>query len=146
MLSISAPSCSHGCLNSNTFPPFTTLPLSSSPICSFPISSRKWAHTAHLLRRSAASCSASRHQQQEKPSKRRSPSAKKKRPPPQKQAPRDDDDEEEDEADDEGVRSDHPSPLPKPPAGFILDPHGRVLLASSKRIATIVRICAILDR
>lgn len=30
------------------------------------------------------------------------------------------------------------SPLPKPPAGFVLDPHGRVLAASNKRIATIV--------
>ncbi|XP_072966120.1 uncharacterized protein [Typha angustifolia] len=36
-------------------------------------------------------------------------------------------------------RQSHPSsPLPKPPAGFVLDPHGRVLAASSKRIATIV--------
>lgn len=31
-----------------------------------------------------------------------------------------------------------PSALPKPPAGFVLDSHGRVLMASSKRIATIV--------
>lgn len=31
-----------------------------------------------------------------------------------------------------------PSPLPKPPAGFVLDPHGNVLMASSKRIATLV--------
>lgn len=31
-----------------------------------------------------------------------------------------------------------PSALPKPPAGFVLDSHGRVLVASSKRIATIV--------
>ncbi|KAG6529911.1 hypothetical protein ZIOFF_012128 [Zingiber officinale] len=31
-----------------------------------------------------------------------------------------------------------PSPLPKPPAGFVLDEHGRVLLASSKRITTII--------
>ncbi|XP_042480171.1 uncharacterized protein LOC122061049 isoform X2 [Macadamia integrifolia] len=29
-------------------------------------------------------------------------------------------------------------PLPKPPAGFVLDDHGNVLMASSKRIATIV--------
>ncbi|XP_077231837.1 BTB/POZ domain protein TNFAIP protein [Tasmannia lanceolata] len=34
--------------------------------------------------------------------------------------------------------SSHPSPLPKPPAGFLLDSHGRVLKVSSKRIATIV--------
>ncbi|KAK6923484.1 Protein of unknown function DUF3727 [Dillenia turbinata] len=31
-----------------------------------------------------------------------------------------------------------PLPLPKPPAGFILDAHGKVVMASSKRIATIV--------
>lgn len=31
-----------------------------------------------------------------------------------------------------------PSALPKPPAGFVLDSHGRVLMASSKRIATMV--------
>ncbi|KAF6170538.1 hypothetical protein GIB67_031946 [Kingdonia uniflora] len=31
-----------------------------------------------------------------------------------------------------------PSPLPKPPAGFVVDQHGNVLMASSKRIATIV--------
>lgn len=29
-------------------------------------------------------------------------------------------------------------PLPKPPAGFVLDEQGRVLMASNKRIATIV--------
>lgn len=29
-------------------------------------------------------------------------------------------------------------PLPKPPAGFVLDDEGRVLMASNKRIATIV--------
>ncbi|KAL6223243.1 hypothetical protein ACLB2K_006631 [Fragaria x ananassa] len=32
----------------------------------------------------------------------------------------------------------HPTPLPKPPAGFVVDDHGRVLMASSKRIASIV--------
>lgn len=40
-----------------------------------------------------------------------------------------------------GVRQSHPtSPLPKPPAGFVLDAHGRVLAAASKRIATIVSV------
>lgn len=33
----------------------------------------------------------------------------------------------------------HPSTLPKPPAGFVLDDHGKVLMASNKRIATMVR-------
>ncbi|XP_050947493.1 uncharacterized protein LOC103499586 isoform X2 [Cucumis melo] len=32
----------------------------------------------------------------------------------------------------------HPSTLPKPPAGFVLDDHGKVLMASNKRIATMV--------
>ncbi|KAJ8477035.1 hypothetical protein OPV22_020762 [Ensete ventricosum] len=41
-------------------------------------------------------------------------------------------------ATDSQLRRSHPSPLPKPPAGFLLDQHGRVLLAASKRIATIV--------
>ncbi|KAK1553015.1 hypothetical protein Q3G72_027223 [Acer saccharum] len=31
-----------------------------------------------------------------------------------------------------------PTPLPKPPAGFVVDDTGRVLMASNKRIATIV--------
>ena len=31
-----------------------------------------------------------------------------------------------------------PLPLPKPPAGFILDDQGRVVMVSQKRIATIV--------
>ncbi|KMZ58286.1 hypothetical protein ZOSMA_78G00560 [Zostera marina] len=34
--------------------------------------------------------------------------------------------------------SSHPSPLPKPPAGFIVDALGKVILVSNKRIATIV--------
>ncbi|CAK9316406.1 unnamed protein product [Citrullus colocynthis] len=34
--------------------------------------------------------------------------------------------------------SHHPSTLPKPPAGFVLDGHGKVLMASNKRIAIMV--------
>ena len=35
--------------------------------------------------------------------------------------------------------STHPTmPLPKPPAGFVVDDSGRVLLASTKRIVTMV--------
>ncbi|KAE8655931.1 BTB/POZ domain-containing protein TNFAIP1 isoform 2 [Hibiscus syriacus] len=34
----------------------------------------------------------------------------------------------------------YPSPLPKPPAGFVVDDTGRVLMASNKRIATVVRV------
>lgn len=33
-----------------------------------------------------------------------------------------------------------PLPLPKPPAGFVVDDQGRVLMVSNKRIATIVRL------
>lgn len=32
----------------------------------------------------------------------------------------------------------HPPPLPKPPAGFVVDDTGRVLMASNKRLVTIV--------
>lgn len=39
-----------------------------------------------------------------------------------------------------GVSRYTPVPLPNPPAGFVLDNHGRVLMASSKRIVTIVSI------
>lgn len=45
------------------------------------------------------------------------------------------------EVEEKGVQSSeryHPLPLPKPPAGFVLDEQGRVLMASNKRIATIV--------
>lgn len=30
------------------------------------------------------------------------------------------------------------TPMPKPPAGFVVDDHGKVLMASNKRITTIV--------
>lgn len=40
--------------------------------------------------------------------------------------------------DESSHQSYQPLPLPKPPAGFVLDDHGRVLMASTKRIATIV--------
>lgn len=32
----------------------------------------------------------------------------------------------------------HPTPLPNPPAGFVVDDQGRVVMASNKRLATIV--------
>lgn len=40
---------------------------------------------------------------------------------------------------DSGYLSYHPTTLPNPPAGFVLDDHGKVLMASNKRIATMVR-------
>ncbi|KAJ4772540.1 BTB/POZ domain protein TNFAIP protein [Rhynchospora pubera] len=43
-----------------------------------------------------------------------------------------DDDEDDDDADVEAA------PLPKPPAGFVLDPEGRVLMVSSKRLVSMV--------
>lgn len=45
----------------------------------------------------------------------------------------------------ESAQSSYPAlPLPKPPAGFVLDEQGRVLMASNKRIATIVRFSNVL--
>jgi hypothetical protein len=40
----------------------------------------------------------------------------------------------------EGVLGSNDAPLPKPPAGFVVDDHGRLVMASppSKRITTIV--------
>lgn len=32
----------------------------------------------------------------------------------------------------------HPTPLPKPPAGFVVDDQGRVVMASDKRLVAIV--------
>lgn len=32
----------------------------------------------------------------------------------------------------------HPTPLPRPPAGFVVDDQGKVLMASNKRLATLV--------
>ncbi|RZC94448.1 hypothetical protein C5167_026177, partial [Papaver somniferum] len=75
-------------------------------------------------------------------------SSTKKRPPPRKKNPpsktfnvNDTDDdgyESEDKIPATHSKAYIPSPLPKPPAGFVLDPHGNVLMASSKRIATLV--------
>ncbi|TXG60283.1 hypothetical protein EZV62_014856 [Acer yangbiense] len=42
------------------------------------------------------------------------------------------------ESSDSGSFGYQPTPLPKPPAGFVVDDTGRVLMASNKRIATIV--------
>ncbi|KAI3930217.1 hypothetical protein MKW92_008459 [Papaver armeniacum] len=75
-------------------------------------------------------------------------SSTRKRPPPRKKNPPsktfnvndtdDDDYESEDKISTTHSKAYIPSPLPKPPAGFVLDPHGNVLMASSKRIATLV--------
>ncbi|KAK4840144.1 hypothetical protein QYF36_000848 [Acer negundo] len=42
------------------------------------------------------------------------------------------------ESSDSGSFGYQPRPLPKPPAGFVVDDTGRVLMASNQRIATIV--------
>ncbi|ONK73117.1 uncharacterized protein A4U43_C04F27430 [Asparagus officinalis] len=140
MVAISSPSCSPRCPNSYPFASLSAL----SPIQSlipFSSSTRNWAHKTHPLLRSSP-CSASKQQhQQEKPSpssrrKKPSPSKKKRPPPPKPTISRNNEDGDDDDG--EGSQSSYPSPLPKPPAGFVLDPHGRVLMASSKRIATIV--------
>lgn len=46
--------------------------------------------------------------------------------------------EEEDYDDDDGSLANCPPTIPKPPAGFVIDETGRVLMASKKRIATVV--------
>ncbi|KAI4369286.1 hypothetical protein MLD38_017745 [Melastoma candidum] len=46
--------------------------------------------------------------------------------------------EDDDGGEGEGSAGFHPTPLPNPPAGFVLDDQGRVLLVSNKRLATIV--------
>ncbi|XP_009122015.1 uncharacterized protein LOC103846741 [Brassica rapa] len=45
---------------------------------------------------------------------------------------------EEDYDDDDGSLANSPPTIPKPPAGFVIDETGRVLMASKKRIATVV--------
>ncbi|KAF3336742.1 hypothetical protein FCM35_KLT19328 [Carex littledalei] len=45
---------------------------------------------------------------------------------------------EEDDDEDYDVDDDMAAPLPKPPAGFVLDPEGKVLMVSNKRLVSIV--------
>lgn len=47
-----------------------------------------------------------------------------------------DDDEDYDVGDDDDDVA--AAPLPKPPAGFVLDPEGKVLMVSNKRLVSIV--------
>lgn len=49
-----------------------------------------------------------------------------------------DDDYDNEESSNDGSFGYSTAPLPKPPAGFVVDDTGRVLMASNKRIATIV--------
>ncbi|WOL03572.1 hypothetical protein Cni_G12292 [Canna indica] len=80
------------------------------------------------------SCCAAKHQQQHAgPSKKKDGRRKAPDRPPE-----DDVGDTVEMVPDPQNRRTHPSPLPKPPAGFVLDEHGRVLLASSKRITTII--------
>ncbi|KAJ6839826.1 uncharacterized protein M6B38_311700 [Iris pallida] len=120
------------------FCPSTPLP---KPLLSIPTNN---ITTALSLRsRSSSSCVAAKQQEKERSGKKRP--GKRKEKPPQPAADGDGAAAEAAEALVEGgggsggrFQTYHPSPLPKPPAGFVLDGHGRVLMASSKRIATIV--------
>lgn len=79
------------------------------------------------------SCCATKQQRQARPAKKKTG----RRKTPERMPADDGGDSVEVVPEPENVWS-RPSPLPKPPAGFVLDEHGRVLLASSKRITTIV--------
>lgn len=46
--------------------------------------------------------------------------------------------EEDYDNDDDASLANSPPTIPKPPAGFVIDETGRVLMASKKRIATVV--------
>ncbi|KAF8404065.1 hypothetical protein HHK36_008942 [Tetracentron sinense] len=118
------------------------LPTSSS----IPISISISCKTANKLRFGLTLCRAAKPQSGSV-KKRPSPSPKKKRVgggSSSKTFKLNDNDVDVDVAEDDSTgsiihsQSYQPSPLPKPPAGFVLDSHGRVLMASSKRIATVV--------
>lgn len=54
---------------------------------------------------------------------------------------------EEDDDEDYDVDDDMTAaPLPKPPAGFVLDPEGKVLMVSNKRLVSIVSASFIIPR
>ncbi|KAJ4954090.1 hypothetical protein NE237_030922 [Protea cynaroides] len=116
-----------------SFPPSTSLPISIS-FCG----SNSFSYPKNSLQ--VTRCGAAKQQSGSSVKKR-------KRVPPKKKdgaLKTVDVDGEVDAGDDDHADSDtlsqpyQPLPLPKPPAGFVLDDHGKVLMASSKRIATIV--------
>ncbi|KAF9608996.1 hypothetical protein IFM89_012335 [Coptis chinensis] len=78
-------------------------------------------------------CSAAKQQHSESPVKKRTSSTTKKKRGSSKKVIDIDSDE-----DNESSQSYHPASLPNPPAGFVLDPNGKLVLVSSKRIVTIV--------
>nr|DAD24678.1 TPA_asm: hypothetical protein HUJ06_026142 [Nelumbo nucifera] len=123
------------------------LHLNQSPLStSFPISNsiyRNSCNSHHNCSFALTRCRAAKQQRGSSVKKR--PQAKKRGRPPKTVIVDDIDfDDEVDVGDNDSTgstsrsQSYQPSPLPKPPAGFVLDPHGKVLMASSKRIATIV--------
>ncbi|CAN4080698.1 unnamed protein product [Withania somnifera] len=92
-------------------------------------------YTKESLRKLSLSlCCSSVKQQTGSVKKRTSPNTKKKKKPPVSEVEVEDEEE-------KWLHSSeryHPLPLPKPPAGFVVDEQGTVLMASNKRIATIV--------
>ncbi|KAI0519687.1 hypothetical protein KFK09_007142 [Dendrobium nobile] len=126
IMSISVPSCSYRC------------PQQKYPFpCPFQaISPTRVLSVFFVKRNRCFPCIFAARQQQEadKPMKKKP----RKRKAPEKSHVDGADVDFEFEAPAAGQRSSHLSPLPKPPAGFVLDDHGRVLLASNKRITTIL--------
>ncbi|XP_060185000.1 uncharacterized protein LOC132614548 [Lycium barbarum] len=114
---------------STIFPNSSTFNSQITPLFPIPIS-----YSKNALRLSL-SCFAAK-QQTGPVKKRTSPNTKKKKKPSNFEG------EIQVEVEEKGIQqsseSYHPLPLPKPPAGFVLDDQGRVLIASNKRIATIV--------
>ncbi|MCD7447663.1 hypothetical protein HAX54_032282 [Datura stramonium] len=136
MASFSASSSSSPSNLSAIYPNSSSFNSQITPL--FPIPSSYFKNYRKNALRFSLSCSAAK-QQTGPVKKRASPKSKKKKKPVSNFEG--DVDETDVEVEEKGLQSSeryHPLPLPKPPAGFVLDEQGRVLMASSKRIATIV--------
>lgn len=88
----------------------------------------------------SVSCSAAAKPQSGPVKKRPTSNSKKKKKPDKRTSPNTDVEivEDVEMSSQSQLNGYQPLPLPKPPAGFVLDEQGRVLMASNKRIATIV--------
>ncbi|XP_043690066.1 uncharacterized protein LOC122640864 [Telopea speciosissima] len=114
-----------------SFSPFTSLRISIS-ICD--------SDSCNSTKSRVKQCRAAKQQTGSSVKKRQRLPPKKKAGAPKTVVVEDEVDAGDDDSADLGTPSQsyQPLPLPKPPAGFVLDDHGKVLMASSKRIATIV--------
>lgn len=109
------------------------------PFVSFPVSNLNFVKLSPQLCLAAAKSQSQSQTGTGGPVKKRSPNKKKKKKSRTEQTSLQElsfnDVDVESLNDDENYA---PTPLPKPPAGFVVDDTGRALLASDKRIATIV--------